>query len=88
MASQEETMCIICESELWGEHQALELEFFKKCKTCKKFPGTNSDGTCYHCFAVGNTIDECPECAGKPWSEEFLEAKDEIEGPDEMLVPF
>jgi hypothetical protein len=88
MASQEEMMCIICERELWGEHRALEREFFKPCKTCKKFPGTNSDGTCYHCFAVGNTIDECPECAGKPWSEEFLEAKDEIEGPDEMLVPF
>jgi hypothetical protein len=88
MARQEETMCIICERELWGEHRALEREFFKPCKTCKKFPGTNSDGTCYHCFAVGSTIDECPECAGKPWSEEFLEAKDEIEGPDEMLVPF
>jgi hypothetical protein len=81
-------MCIICEHELWDEHRALEREFFEPCKTCKKFPGTNFDGTCYHCFAVGNTIDECPECAGKPWSEEFLEAKDEIEGPDEMLVPF
>jgi hypothetical protein len=33
-------------------------------------------------------IDECPECAGKPWSEEFLEAKDEIEGPDKQLAPF
>ena len=72
-------MCIICEHELWDEHRALEREFFEPCKTCKKFPGTNSDGTCYHCFgfAVGNTIDECPECAGKPWSEEFLEAKDD-----------
>ena len=39
-------------------------------------------------FAVGNTIDECPECAGKPWSEEFLEAKEEIEGADKRLVPF
>ena len=39
-------------------------------------------------YAVDNAIDECPECAGKPWSEEFLEAKDEIEGPDEMLLPF
>ena len=34
------------------------------------------------------TIDECPECVGKPWSEEFLEAKAEIEGPDKMLLPF
>jgi len=81
-------MCIICERELWGEHRALEREFFKPCKTCKKFPGSSSDGTCYHCFAVGNAIDECPECAGKPWSEEFLDAKDEIEGPDKQLLPF
>jgi hypothetical protein len=29
-----------------------------------------------------------PECAGKPWTEEFLEAKDEIEGPDKLLVSF
>ena len=30
----------------------------------------------------------CPQCAGKPWTEEFLEAKDEIEGPDKLLAPF
>ena len=81
-------MCIICERELWGEHRAQEQEFFKPCKTCNKFPGNSSEGTCYHCFAVGNTIDKCPECAGKPWSEEFLEAKNEIAGPDKVLVPF
>src|ERR1700675_2916978 len=86
--SQEEIMCITCERELWGEHRALECEFFKPCKTCNKFPGTSSEGTCYHCFAIGNTIDECPECAGKPWTEEFLEAKNEIEGPDKLLAPF
>jgi len=86
--SQEGVTCIICEHELWGEHRALEREFFKPCKTCNKFPGASSDGTCYHCFAIGNTIDECPECAGKPWSEEFLEAKDEIEGPAKLLIPF
>ena len=81
-------MCITCERELWGEHRALEREFFKPCKRCKEFPGASSEGTCYHCFAVGSTIDECPECAGKPWSDEFLEAKDEIEGPDKLVVPF
>jgi len=53
-----DVMCIICERELWGEHRALEREFFEPCKTCKKFPGTSSEGTCYYCFAVGNTIDE------------------------------
>jgi hypothetical protein len=88
VGSQEEIMCVVCERELWGEHRALESEFFKPCKTCKKFPGGSSEGTCYHCFAVGNTIDECPECAGKPWSAEFLEAKEEIEGPDKLRVPF
>lgn len=56
-------MCIVCEHELWDEHRALEREFFKACKRCKKFPGGSSKGTCYHCFAVGNTIDECPECS-------------------------
>ena len=81
-------MCIICEHELWDEHRALEREFFEPCKICKKFPGNSSEGTCYHCFAIGNTIDECPECVGKPWSEEFLEAKEKIEGPDKVLLPF
>jgi hypothetical protein len=86
--SQEEPMCVVCEHELWEEHRELERVFFKVCKKCKKFPGNSSNGTCYHCFAVGNTIDECPECVGKPWSEEFLEAKDEIEGPDKLALPF
>jgi len=34
------------------------------------------------------TIDECPECAGRPWTEEFLEAKNEIEGPEKLPVLF
>jgi hypothetical protein len=88
IVSEEEIMCIICERELWAEHRALEREFFKACKTCNKFPGGSSKGTCYHCFAVGDAIEECPECACKPWSEEFLDAKDEFEGPDKLLVPF
>jgi hypothetical protein len=67
---------------------ALEREFFKPCKTCNKFPGSSSQGTCYHGFAIGGSMDECPECGGKPWSEEFLEATKEIEGPDKVLVPF
>jgi hypothetical protein len=81
-------MCVVCEHELWDEHRALDRLFFKACKRCKKFPGNSSAGTCYHCFAIGSTIDECPECAGKPWSEEFLEAKAEIEGPDKLVLPF
>jgi hypothetical protein len=88
LAAEGWIMCIVCERELWGEHRALESEFFKPCKTCKKFPGASSEGTCYHCYAVGNTIDECPACTGKTWSEEFLEAKDEIEGPDQLVVPY
>jgi len=88
LGSEEESMCIVCEHELWDEHRVLEREFFKPCKRCKKFPGTSSEGACYHCFAIGDMIDECPECGGKPWSEEFLEAKNEIEGPDKLPVPF
>lgn len=34
---------------------------------------------CYHCFSVGNTIDECAEYEGKPWSDEFLATQEEIE---------
>jgi hypothetical protein len=80
-------MCIVCEHELWEEHRALEREFFKPCKKCKKFPGGSCQGTCYHCFAIGNTIDECPECVGKLWSQEFLEAKEKIEGPRQGAAP-
>ncbi len=40
---------------------------------------SNEGSFCYHCYAVGNCVDECPECAGKPWSEEFLTAKAEID---------
>ena len=35
-------MCIVCEHELWDEHRALEREFFKACKRCKKFPGAST----------------------------------------------
>jgi hypothetical protein len=44
----------------------VDANVFKPCKRCKKFPGASSEGTCYHCYAIGNTIDECPECVGKP----------------------
>ena len=81
-------MCIMCERELWGEHRALESEFFEPCKTCKKFPGTSSEGTCYHCFAIGNTIDECAECVGKPWSVEFLEANGKSKAQTSCCSPF
>jgi len=40
----------------------------------------------YHCFTVGNTIDECPECLGKPWSEEFLSVKAEIENENPTSI--
>jgi hypothetical protein len=80
-------MCIICERELWASTERLSASSSSLARRAK-FPGSSSEGTCYHCFAVGSTIDECPECVGKPWSEEFLEAKEEIEGPDKLLLPF
>lgn len=65
---------------LWAEAESGRM--------CNKFPDAGSEGTCYHCYAIGNTIDECPECVAKPWSEEFLEAEGEIEGPEKLLLPF
>lgn len=71
-------MCIICEHQLYEEHRSAEETPFDPCPECGKFP-SNEGGSCYHCFSVGNTIDECPECLGKPWSHEFLSAKAQIE---------
>jgi len=48
---------------------------------------SNEGSFCYHCYAVGNCVDECPECAGKPWSEEFLTAKAEIDEELANLPP-
>jgi len=72
-------MCVICEHHLYEEHRSAEQTPFDPCPECGKFP-SNEGGSCYHCFSVGNTIDECPECLGLPWSDEFLAAKAEIEG--------
>jgi hypothetical protein len=79
-------MCIVCEHMLYEEHRNAEARPFDPCPKCRKFP-SNEGRPCYHCFSVGNTIDECPECLGKPWSEEFLSAKAEIEGESETNPP-
>ena len=78
-------MCIVCEHMLYDEHRAAEAVPFDPCPECGKFP-SNEGSSCYHCFSVGNTIDECPECLGKPWNEEFLSAKEEIEGNDPPTI--
>lgn len=66
-------MCLTCEGLLYEEHQQLLMNpKGEKCPHCHKFLNAGDQG-CYHCFAVGNTIDECPECSGKPWSPEILE---------------
>ena len=74
----EDEMCTVCEHTLYEERRRAESGSFDPCPQCGKFV-SNEGGACYHCFAVGNTIDECAECSGKPWSEEFLCAKAEIE---------
>jgi hypothetical protein len=71
-------MCVICELQLYEEHRAAEAGPFDPCPGCKKFP-SNEGGQCYHCFSVGGIVDECAECAGKPWSDEFLAAKEDFE---------
>jgi hypothetical protein len=71
-------MCLICQHQLYEEHRSAEETPFEPCPECGKFP-SNEGGSCYHSFSVGNTIDECPECLGKPWSDEFLAVKAQIE---------
>lgn len=68
-------MCVICEFQLHEEHRAAESGDFDACTECGKFPASATGDGCYHCFSIGNTIDECPECQGKPWSDEFLEGQ-------------
>jgi len=84
-------MCIVCEHQLYEEHRSAESGPFVPCRKCKKFPDNGGQG-CYHCFAVGNTIDECPECLGKEWSEDFLAVKaeidDELEDKPAKGLPF
>jgi hypothetical protein len=75
-------MCVICEFQLNEDHRGAKAGGFDPCPECGKFPASATGDACYHCFGVGNTIDECPECAGKPWSEEFLLGQTETEGSD------
>lgn len=78
-------MCVTCEHMLYEEHRSAEMEGkIKRCRKCKKFPSSGKQ--CYHCFAVGNTIHECPECCGKPWSQEFLAIKAEIESQHPQTI--
>lgn len=78
-------MCVTCEHMLYEEHRSAEAGAFDPCPQCKKFP-SNDGRPCYHCFSVGHTIDECAECEGQPWSDEFLAIKAEIENsPPETI---
>jgi len=63
---------------LYEEHRSAEAGPFDPCPQCHKFP-SNEGQPCYHCFSIGNTIDECAECLREPGSEEVLAAKAEIE---------
>lgn len=79
-------MCITCEHMLYEEHRSAEMEGkVKRCRKCKKFP-SNGGKQCYHCYSIGNIVDECPECRGKPWSEEFLAVQAEIESEHPQTI--
>ena len=71
-------MCVTCEHQLFEEHRNAEAEPFDPCPQCGRFQ-SNEGRPCYHCFSVGSIVDECPECSGKPWSEEFLEIKAKVD---------
>jgi hypothetical protein len=71
-----------------GRAPSAQTRVLQALQDMQEVPRASSEGTCYHCFAIADMIDECPECAGKIWREEFLEAEDEIEGPDKLLVRF
>jgi len=75
-------MCMVCEHMLYDEHRNVEKGPFEPCPKCRKFP-SNEGKPCYHCFSVWQILDECPECAGKSWSEDFLAVKGEVEAREE-----
>ena len=72
-------MCMICEMQLFEEHQILEtLRTGKTCPRCHRFPAGATGGVCYHCFSLGNVVEQCPACAGLPWSDAFKETQREV----------
>jgi hypothetical protein len=78
-------MCMLCELQLFDDHR--EREFFEPCPKCGKFPASASGNECHHCFSVGGIVDDCPKCNGKPGSEEFLAARQEVEGDQTDPLP-
>jgi|GraSoiStandDraft_5_1057265.scaffolds.fasta_scaffold308119_1 hypothetical protein len=75
-------MCMRCELQLFDDHRAAEREFFEPCPECGKIPPSASGNECYHSFGVGDIIDEWSKCNGNSWSEEFLAARQEVEGDE------
>ncbi len=75
-------MCITCVHMLYEEHRSAEAGPFDPCPQCHKFP-SNEGQPCYHCFSIasasGTPLMSAPSAWAKPWSEEFLAAKAEIE---------
>jgi hypothetical protein len=71
-------MCIVCEHELYEEHRSAESGPFDPCPDCGKFPSNDGDPATT-ASASGIRLTTCPECLGKPWSEEFLSVKAQIE---------
>ena len=66
-------MCMICELQLFEEHQE-SVRTTATCPRCGRFPA-GAEGVCFHCFGVGSVIQQCPACAGLPWSKAFIETQ-------------
>jgi len=72
-ALQELPMCMLCELQLFNDHQALEREFYNVCPKCKKFPADASGHECYHCFSVGGIVDECRSAMASRGAKSFYQ---------------
>jgi len=64
-------MCMLCELQLFNDHQALERVFYDVCPKCKKFPADASGRECYHCFSVGGSLTSVRTAAASRGAKSF-----------------
>lgn len=66
-------MCLICQMQYDGDHEAWRLAYIEKdpevvkelpfvCRRCHKFRVEDAAELCYHCFAKESYLDPCTVC--------------------------